>query len=119
VVQDSLGINCLQAAANQFNTGDQAAAAESGDVIGDTNTAGGASNLANWFGLGTAQVNVVGTNSSSGGSAQSPLGVGSTGALNLLSADAPVDPVVPSALGALALAGMGMLLLRRKGGSYS
>jgi hypothetical protein len=60
--------------------------------------------------------NAAAAQSSSGGSAQSPLGVGSTGALNLLGAD---PPVVPSALGALALAGMGMLLLRRKGGSYS
>src|SRR3712207_222516 len=32
VVQGSLGINCLQAAANQINTGDQAAGASTGDV---------------------------------------------------------------------------------------
>ena len=57
VVQDSICTNVEQAAANQYNAGDQAAGAEGGDVIGDTNAAGGASNIANALGLTTAQVN--------------------------------------------------------------
>ena len=57
VVQDSICVNVEQAAANQYNAGDQAAGAEGGDVIGDTNAAGGASNIANALGITTAQVN--------------------------------------------------------------
>jgi LPXTG-motif cell wall-anchored protein len=57
VVQDSICVNVEQAAANQYNAGDQAAAAESGDVIGDTNTAASAANIANALGITTAQVN--------------------------------------------------------------
>ena len=57
VVQDSICVNVEQAAANQYNAGDQAAAAESGDLIGDTNSAANASNIANALGITTAQVN--------------------------------------------------------------
>src|SRR5918994_7478647 len=57
VVQDSICVNVEQAAANQYNAGDQAAAAETGDVIGDTNAAANASNIANALGITTAQVN--------------------------------------------------------------
>jgi LPXTG-motif cell wall-anchored protein len=57
VVQDSICVNVQQAASNQYNAGDQAAAAETGDVIGDSNSAANASNIANALGLTTAQVN--------------------------------------------------------------
>jgi len=57
VVQDSICVNVQQAATNQYQGGDQAAAAESGDVIGDTNTAASAANIANALNLTTAQVN--------------------------------------------------------------
>jgi hypothetical protein len=57
VVQDSICVNVQQAASNQYNAGDQAAAAESGDVIGDTNTAASAANIANALGITTGQVN--------------------------------------------------------------
>jgi LPXTG-motif cell wall-anchored protein len=57
VVQDSICVNVEQAAANQYQGGDQAAGAEGGDVIGDTNAGSSASNIANALGLTTAQVN--------------------------------------------------------------
>ena len=57
VVQDSICVNVQQAAANQYESGDQAAAAETGDVIGDTNAAANASNIANALGISAEQVN--------------------------------------------------------------
>ena len=57
VVQDSICVNVQQAAANQYQGGDQAAGAETGDVIGDTNAGSSAANIANALGLTTAQVN--------------------------------------------------------------
>src|SRR5215204_7659819 len=57
VVQDSICTNVNNAAANQYEGGDQAAAAEAGDVIGDTNSAASAANIANALGLTQAQVN--------------------------------------------------------------
>src|SRR5829696_4103119 len=57
IVQDSICVNVQQAAANQYEGGDQAAAAETGDVIGDTNAAASASNIANALGISAEQVN--------------------------------------------------------------
>jgi hypothetical protein len=57
VVQDSICVNVQQAASNQYNAGDQAAAGETGDVIGDTNAAANPANIANALGITTAQVN--------------------------------------------------------------
>src|SRR5215207_6215234 len=57
VVQDSICTNVNQAATNQYQGGDQAAGAEADDVIGDTNTAASAANIANALGLTQAQVN--------------------------------------------------------------
>jgi LPXTG-motif cell wall-anchored protein len=76
VVQDSICVNVQQAAANQYNAGDQAAGAEGGDVIGDTNAAGGASNIANALGLTTAQVNACLNDFESASPAASPVPTG-------------------------------------------
>src|SRR5829696_5000042 len=57
VVQDSICTNVNQAATNQYEGGDQAAGAEADDIIGDTNTAASAANIANALGLTQAQVN--------------------------------------------------------------
>ena len=138
VVQDSICTNVEQAAANQYNAGDQAAGAEGGDVIGDTNAAGGASNIANALGLTTAQVNACLNNFESasaasgsasapapGGSASAPSGGGGGGGGGSASAaggsaSAAAGGELPStggssllALGAGALLVAGGLLARR------
>src|SRR5215212_1039134 len=57
VVQDSICANVNEAATNQYQGGDQAAGAAADDIIGDTNTAASAANIANALGLTQAQVN--------------------------------------------------------------
>ena len=57
VVQDSICVNVQQAAANQYNAGDQAAAAETDEIIGDSNAAASASDIANALGISADQVN--------------------------------------------------------------
>jgi len=71
VVQDSICVNVQQAAANQYSGGDQAAAAGTDDVIGDSNSAANAANIANALGITTGQVNAClnQVNASASGSA--------------------------------------------------
>ena len=138
VVQDSICVNVEQAAANQYEAGDQAAAAESGDLIGDTNSAANASNIANALGISTAQVNAclnqidvesasasasAPVDHASAGSASAPAGGGGGGGGGTAaagSASAAAGGELPStggssllALGAGALLVAGGLLARR------
>jgi LPXTG-motif cell wall-anchored protein len=137
VVQDSICVNVEQAAANQYEAGDQAAAAESGDLIGDTNSAANASNIANALGISTAQVNAclnqidvesasasasAPVDHASAGSASAPAGGGGGGGGTAAagSASAAAGGELPStggssllALGAGALLVAGGLLARR------
>jgi hypothetical protein len=97
VVQDSICVNVSQAAANQYNTGDQAAGAEAGDVIGDTNAAASAANIANALGLTTAQVNACLNDFESASPAASPVPTGT----------ASPDASVPAGGGTAAAGGGG------------
>src|SRR5215212_3293412 len=76
VVQDSICANVNEAATNQYQGGDQAAGAAADDIIGDTNTAASAANIANALGLTQAQVNAclnqVNATSSASPTAASP-----------------------------------------------